>query len=88
MLTPSFASFVEAPKCGVKIISGADNNGLLLSSGSDSKTSKAAPDILFSFRTFDRSFSLIIPPLATFTILASFSSLLDYHNQKIFGVIC
>ena len=63
---------MEAPKCGVRIIFGADINGLSTGKGSDSNTSNAAPAILFSISTFDKSFSLIIPPLATLMILASF----------------
>ena len=63
---------MEAPKCGVRIIFGADINGLSTGKGSDSNTSNAAPAILFSVSAFDKSSSLIIPPLATLMILAPF----------------
>ena len=55
---------------GITSQSSYNNNGLLLSSGSEVKTSIAAPAILPSFNTLAKSNSFIMPPRATFTILA------------------
>ena len=78
VLTPFFASSVEAPRCGVKITLGALINGLFFSIGSFENTSIAAPAILFFFRASAKSCSFMIPPRATLMILT-----LDFIKLKL-----
>ena len=61
----SWASIVDAPRCGVKIILSKECKGES-TSGSFSKTSKAAPAIFFLLKVLYKSFSFISPPLAAF----------------------
>jgi D-3-phosphoglycerate dehydrogenase len=70
--TPSFASYVDAPRCGVKSIFFEFFNGLSLGKGSLEKTSMPAPEITSLLSASAKSDSFIIPPLATLIILASF----------------
>ena len=72
METPSFASKVDAPKWGVSKIFLAEISLWFSSIGSLIKTSIAAPEIISWFNASAKSFSLIIPPLATFIIFDVF----------------
>ena len=61
----SWASAVEAPRWGVKMILSKVWSGEL-TKGSFSKTSKAAPAIILLLKALYKSFSFINPPLAAF----------------------
>ena len=75
--TPSLASSVDAPRCGVNKIFFAFNNGLFFLIGSFSKTSIAAPAIKFLLRALAKSVSFINPPLATLIIRDVFFIILN-----------
>ena len=61
-------SSVNVAECGLNKTLLFFNKGLSKFIGSFTNTSNAAPKIRFSFNALSRSISLMIPPLAVFTI--------------------
>src|SRR5262245_18537355 len=68
--TLSWASSVDAPRCGVTVAPASPMTGWSFGGGSASKTSSAAPAITPSFRASASAFSSRTPPRELFTIRA------------------
>ena len=77
MPTASWASAVEAPKCGVSVTFGSERSSLSLASGSVSKTSRPAAATWPDLSAAMSAASLIMPPraqLKSFTPFRHFAS--------------
>mmetsp|Transcript_16465 Transcript_16465/g.46423 ORF Transcript_16465/g.46423 Transcript_16465/m.46423 type:complete len:213 (+) Transcript_16465:613-1251(+) len=86
MATPSCASTVEAPRCGVSTTLSSAKRGLSAGGGSTLNTSRAAPAMVPSAKASARSASLMTPPRATLMIRAEGFILAKASRLNMFSV--